>query len=941
MLSVRDSSDTPGGVKQPMQITSRTVRPSFTDLRPTTTRAKSTELLGHFVDACLAATLVLAPLFMGGRGAVGQFAFVLLPSLAAVGWCARQTLLNEAKWRWSGAEWLLALGATLLILQLVPWPPSLLAKISPVYELLPLWNRNASNPAILGQWATISLTPEFTRGALTIYLAYALLFLVLTQRIARVEDVEKVLSTIAFAAVLMAGIGLTQFFAGSEKFLGLYEHPSRSASEVVRGAFQNENHFAHFMSLGLGPLIWCLYRLRQDERTDSAGPGGTELELGNRLLSGVLHRSSLQPILLVGLLLVALAGLLTFSRGGVLTLAVALVTCVSVMRWKSLIDRRTAMILSLVAIVNLAAMLIFGYESLSIQLGTLFQAGSIQELLAGRLNLWRALCDGIAKFYLTGTGVGSHREVYRIFMEEASDLEYTHGESGYLPLLLETGICGLVLMLSGIVTSLRWCVTTLLLPTDKIAGNAREVRSRTMLIGCSCAILPALVSSVVHSVADFVWYIPACMALTIAQVACACRLFQLSRGLIDPPSSRSTRSSSDPASYLRLSQGHWIAGTVLVTLAICAMIQNRLGPALAAPSWNTYLKHSVVRAGVISLSPSQERDRQDAMEERLSAVLRRSPQDARAHLRIASVYLAKFDLIQRSSENALGLSEIRDAALASKFPTKAAQDAWLSVALGDSRQLLDKALLHCRRAVTLSPLQGLGYLRLAELSFLESPRSALKKAYVDQAILVRPNDGQVLFLRGKEAALVNDLENAFKYWKIAFHRDAAIRQQLIDTIADPMPAELFISHFEPDLAGLEQLFQKYRSQDRVEEAKLVANRFLTALRNDLATKPSAEAASRWCQAQNVYAWLGDGKQSLECQRRAVELVPLNFDNRRHLAKLLVQQNRLNEAIEQYEWCLRRQPDDPSLQQELVDTKVLSKQSPAAPVVAQQRGTNRN
>ncbi len=90
-------------------------------------------------------------------------------------------------------------------------------------------------------------------------------------------------------------------------------------------------------------------------------------------------------------------------------------------------------------------------------------------------------------------------------------------------------------------------------------------------------------------------------------------------------------------------------------------------------------------------------------------------------------------------------------------------------ALGIRRRWLDKALWHTREALTLCPLQGQGYLYLAELSFLDDVNRRLPAALIDQALAVRPHDGGVLFKAGEEAALAGDAEAAIGYWKRAFH----------------------------------------------------------------------------------------------------------------------------------------------------------------------------
>ena len=192
----------------------------------------------------------------GGAQPVGRLLFVGCACWIAVAWSLHQCFARRAWWTSSRYEWLLLLGFGVVVLQLIPMPGTLLQRLSPaVYQLLPLWS-GESVTAQLGHWRQISLAPAETRGGLVMYLAYAMLFVTVVQRIRSIEDVERLLRWIACASTAMALLGLLQFLVGNGRFLWVYEHPSRNTFDAVKGAFANQNHFAHFLALGLGPLLW-------------------------------------------------------------------------------------------------------------------------------------------------------------------------------------------------------------------------------------------------------------------------------------------------------------------------------------------------------------------------------------------------------------------------------------------------------------------------------------------------------------------------------------------------------------------------------------------------------------------------------------------------------------------------------------------------------------
>lgn len=870
---------------------------------PNGERDGANRLLLRLVDAGLLGVIFVAPLFMGGRGDIGRLAYLSLVCFTALCWSVRQCLPGVARWRWSGLEWVLIAGVLLVVLQLVPLPPDVLNAVSPrVSALLPLWSPQAPPETQLGVWNQSTLSPQATRGGLVTFVAHALLFLVLVQRIKDVHDVKRLVRWLALAAIGMAALGLAQLLFGNGKFLWIYEHPSRDTYRIVKGSFQNQNHFAHFLALGIGPLLWWLRRLWNAAPTSSFGPGGRPLH----------GREILKHALIIGLGLAAFAGLLTFSRGGVVAMCAASVISLGMLIRRGLLSRKSLAAIGGLIAVTAGALLIYGYEPLAAKLSTLRDSRSLDELSAGRRALWAAHLKAIPQFAWTGSGVGSHPYIYPTYMEESFDVEFTHGENGYLHLMVETGIPGLILMLAAAATIGFWCF--------RVARASGEAEYPAL----AAALVPGLAVSLLHSLGDFVWYIPACLSLTIVLAACVCRLHQLASG-------SGVKRGAQPAPASRNWLRAWIAGggeTVLPRTAwlaagagllgvAAALIAGRLPQALAARPWEDYFKLArATRHAGLAEDQKLSAEQTAAMSTFLAETLRRDPGNARAHLRMAALDLREFDARQRRSENPMPLSQIRDAALASHFPTRQAQDAWLATVLGDNRRLLDAALLHARRAVRLCPLQGEGYVYLAELAFLNTASAGFKAALVDQALQVRPNSGLVLLAAGGEAALMGDNQRALNLWKQAFRQDPDQQTQIIEFLAPSMPAETFLEQFRPDLAAFGKLFQFYRGHAMAEPARAVGLRYVAELEREAQRAEGPAAARAWDQAQEVYELLGNTGQAAQCARNAVSHSPDDFARHHRLATALLKNQEYAEAVSQLQWCLRRRPQEASLQQQL-------------------------
>lgn len=863
----------------------------------------ASRLLLRLVDAGLIGVIFVAPLFMGGRGDVGRLVYVTLVCLTAVCWFARQCLPAVARWRWSGLEWVLLGGVLLVVLQLTPLPPRMLNALSPkVGALLPLWSPQAASETQLGVWNQLTLSPQAARGGLVTLVAHVLLFLVLVQRIKDVQDVKRLVRCLALAAIGMAVLGLAQMLFGNGKFLWVYEHPFRDTYGIVKGSFQNQNHFADFLALGVGPLLWWLHRLWSAAPQSSFGSPGRPLH----------GREIRKHALAIGLGLVAFAGLLTFSRGGVVALFAASVISLGILIRQGLLGKKSLAAIGGLIAVTAAALLVYGYQPLATRLSTLRDSRSLDELSAGRKALWTAHLKAIPQFAWIGTGVGSHPYIYPTYMEESFDVEFTHGENGYLHLMVETGILGLFLMLSAAATICFWCL--------RAARAGGEPRYHAL----AAALVPGLAVSLLHSCGDFVWYIPACFSLTVVSAACVCRLGQLTAGNGAERRHEPMRASRHRlrrwianGGEIVLPRRAWLAASAGLFAVATAMIAGRLPQALAAGHWEAYFKLArAARHAGSGEDPSPLDAQADAMKAHLVETLRRDPYNARANLRMAAIYLREFDARQGLSENPMPLSQIRDAALASQFPTREAQDGWLAAVLGDNRRLLEAALLHARRAVRLCPLQGEGYVYLAELAFLNSASADLKHTLVDQALLVRPYSGLVLLAAGGEAALAGDNERSLTLWKQAFRLDPDQQAQIIEFLAPSMPAETFLEYFRPDRAALGKLFHFYRGRSLTEPAKLVGLRYVAELEREAQPADGSAAAALWDEAQEVHRFLGNTRQAVECARNAVFHSPDDFVRHQRLAAALLNNQEYADAVAQLQWCLSRRPREAGLQQQL-------------------------
>ncbi len=883
----------------------------LTDIRSSGSTGRHLDrVLLRLVDAGLAGCVFVVPLLMGGRQALGQLTLVTLAVVVAVAWLLRQCTRPQATWHWTAGDLVFLAGLGLLLAQLAPWPPAVRTWLSPnTAQLLPLWTATGDPAIRLSEWGQVSLTPSATRDGLVLFLAYALLFATAAQRIRAIEDVERLLRWCALSALLMAAFGLVQFLASNGKFFWVFEHPYSSTSDVAKGSFTNRNHFAHFLALGIGPFIWWIQHKLRKSRKRRGDQFGHDSAFPSMELGGSLR--------VIGLGILLFAGLLSLSRGGMLVMGLATVISVAVCYRASSLGLRFVAGLGGVALLIGVALAVFGYDRVVDRVDD-FASGSLEELdaQAGRRTIWEATLKAAAGYLPLGSGVGSLQQVYPMHVETRDDwLFYTHAENGPLQVTLETGLPGLALTILAILLCVFWCV----------AGLKRAASKRALV--CAGAVAAALAANLVHSLFDFVWYVPGCMALVALLAACACRLRELRDG-----------KPADRTGLIYVPRAVGLVAALAVSLVGLWMIHGRVGPVAAEQAWFQFLRiartpiesdaldenRTLTAHGDESAAEALERSRESKdkkMIATLEEVLRWEPDHLEAHLRLAESYLALFARRQQTAVNQMPLCAISETVTKERFASRELMNQWLSRAVGDHRSYLDSALYHARRAVSLCPLAGEGYLYLGDLCFLEGGGAATKAAYVEQALRVRPNDGGVLFHAGRQAALAGDFDQCLTLWRRAFHAGKVHQRKILEGLAgrirpDDPQAEIrvLLETFQPQLYGLRLLNAVY--------AKTVAPDLLVGFRWSYVERVEAEAAKAqghaaaelWLEALMLYRQLNEEDRATQCGQKGLVCDPNHYWLHHHLARCFTAQARYAEAEQMLRWCLARKPGDRVLDQ---------------------------
>jgi len=858
-------------------------------------------------DACFWITFIGIAICFGGRVAIGQLVMVLGATATMACWLLHELTSSKPRYVWSGSEWLWCAGILVGLTQIVPLPADWLHWLSPrIAEVLPMWFGKDRTAPFENSWTRLSLAPSESESGLATFVAYALLFVVLVQRIKTIRDVEQMTGRVAIVVIGMMVFAQAQYLASNGSFFWVFRHPYMATNGFPLGCFTNRNHLAQFLALGIGPLI-CLIlgRMRRqeaDQGTLNALP--REMHLAALLL------------LFAGLIGTVLTVLMTQSRGGFLAVTCGILISVALMCHLGLLSIKLFGGLIFATAVVATAFYFNGYEALAFRL---------EKQGTGRTEIWQANIEVAQDFKVLGTGVGSHADAHwlRLDIPQSEGGEFSHAECGYLQVASETGLLGFAIALLFIGVATRWCWR---------AFRHSDARVQTQAVAVSASLMVNLV----HAAGDFFWYTPSCMLLLAIQLAGACRLQRLTFETDEKFGSNETIEPRGTPRGLFLVAGCGLAATALW------MFEQKWLPALAEPDRMQYLTAKVAEFRNEAEAEVDAEDRtatQQVKIKSLFAAAKLDRRNGRLQEEAAAGCLELFNLRQERSENSLAFAQIRDAAKASQFESHKALQDWMKVAVGSNQKLLYTARTFLKRALASEPLRPRSYLMLAELSFLGTAPDGFEKQCFDQALRLRPHDPETLFEVGRNVLLAGDIDGALVHWREAFRRSRRLRVQLTEALAGHVDPDFFLTKLDPDWQTLGTVATAYDKVGRTAEAQTVRQVFIErGLQRLKGQQSDEEVESTLASLREAYIAQDQPDRSIRLLAKFEKRLSDSYRIRYLLGKDLYNEQRLVEAAEFLEWCASRQPDDGWLQQaaaESITERLKSAVAPRTKRVAQQ------
>ena len=900
-------------------------------------------------DAILVALIVIFPFIMGGREAWGHRILITLALTLGCVWSLHK-VRTGGRLRLLAVEPLIVAGLLLVWFQTVPLAPAVLAKISPEYErLLPGWaatQLSSAENAVQDAWNTTSLMPTETRHAFLMLLSYGVIAVVVAQRLATEADCHRMLKLVGISGILMAVFAVVQLATSNDRFFWFYRQPYTGTREILKGAFTNRNHFAQFLALSIGPLVWWMLGQPRDcnsgvRQQKGLGPA----KANHSRFDNIVDMNMLLMVCAVGGVVVSI--MLSLSRGGMVAAALASTVSLAGL-WKSgRVGASLAVVIVGVGGIAIAGIMVLGQGKIEDRIDQLASADADRiDGTNARRAIWAADVDAVKEFPLLGCGVGSHRYVYPVYMRDFVDFRgviFSHAESSWVHLATETGLAGLALVALGmlyIVGRILWHILK---------------RAETQRVAALGAVLAGLVAGLFHATVDFIWYVPAIVVITIVLGVTGLRLCSGFRPELGIP-------------FPRIG---WLIAGVGCLLILCR-VQPDLERRVAGEYWwkqykntsndletsrrlateNTELNDEETNTETADL-PDKKPSSSDVasynvpekvvtddselqgLSARINLLLKgikADPQHLDSMHELSLLSLKMFQLRQRLSDNPLSEIQIRDAAL-SNFKSTGEMHAWLKKAFGRNIKLLMLSDQMARRALALCPVKGEAYMILLHTGFLRDVRDTGRQSLISQTMLVGGNDPYVRYFVGDCLLTEGKVDAALEQWQFVFHSSAEHRRQVCLNISRQLPADFVLNVFKPSIDELDEVLTAFRERGRKSDIEKLLY-VIAEVTQPAAVAAGSEAASALSEQsqdtsqrvnllmaghQAAHAF-GLHEQSENMLRLALVCDETAYWPHHAMGLFLLSQERYAEAGEMLEWCCEQNPGDTHVEEILVETR---------------------
>lgn len=453
------------------------------------------------IEWLLISLLLFMPFAFGAVEAWSEEVVIIF--VVAITICFLLKLIFEEHTRivWSWVYVPVALFILVAVFQVIPLPYGLVNAISP--------NTAATKVKLLSdlpdserlmESMTLSFYPNATKHNLRLALAVAAVFFVVVNVYRRDDQIKRLLAAIAVIGSLVIVLALAQDLFGNGK---IYWYVSTEIGNAYSGTFVNHSHYGQFINLSIGASLGLILVSIH------------EAFIGKKVTTAVVFEYFSSPdskliwFLLAMIVFGAATVFVSLTRGGMISMLIAAGFVTLVLSWRQSMKGR-GWIIVLMALAAFICVLYIGFDAVYDRLASL---GELHLAEGGRWQIIKDVSHAWTKFPFFGTGLGTHGVVYPMFDRSTSASLAAYAENEYAQTAEETGLIGLAsLVVFGILIWINYI--------RNIKSTSVPIRSVAYGLGFG------LLAIMLHSLSDFGQHLPAnaflsgiscALLLTIAQ----------------------------------------------------------------------------------------------------------------------------------------------------------------------------------------------------------------------------------------------------------------------------------------------------------------------------------------------------------------------------------------------------------------------------------------
>jgi O-antigen ligase/Tfp pilus assembly protein PilF len=273
----------------------------------------------------------------------------------------------------------------------------------------------------------LSIVSHLTLKSLLKTSSYMLLFFSAAHELRNTKRVNRIFILIIALGLFESYYGLSLFVQQKLKIFSFKRGPALGAW----GTYVNKNHFAGY--LGMTALLGTGYLFASIPSTKNMGT------IKNYISNLFKSSASVKHILIIiSIVLMALAVAFSNSRMGILALLLSFALLISVLARR---QRKAKSIILSGFILTLSASII--YMSSDVLKYRLLNI--VSDMKSSRLMIWDKTIDLIRDYPITGSGLGTYKEIFQHYTPYGFNSVTRHAHNDYLELAAETGTIGILI----------------------------------------------------------------------------------------------------------------------------------------------------------------------------------------------------------------------------------------------------------------------------------------------------------------------------------------------------------------------------------------------------------------------------------------------------------------------------------------------------------------